>query len=210
MIFKKLVVGAFAVNCYILADSETKEGVVIDPGADTDLVISTIQCFDLKINSVLNTHGHFDHSGGNKKVAEATGAPIMVHKGDAFFLEQAASSAAAYNLEADNSKAARFLEDGMILHFGRQTLKVIHTPGHSQGGCCFYLEAEAKLISGDTLFEESIGRTDLPGGSADELIESIKGKLLVLPEDTEVFPGHGPSTTIFHEKNYNPYLRDIY
>jgi hydroxyacylglutathione hydrolase len=207
MIFETIVVGELGVNCYLLADSETKEGIVIDPGAESGKILSAIRANGVKVLHILNTHGHFDHIGGNRGVAEATGAPIMINKEDEPFLSRASKSAAMYGLTAEDSPApSSNLADGDIIRFGKYSMKAIHIPGHSPGGSCFYLEKEGLLISGDSLFADSIGRTDLPGGSQAQLVQSIRSKLLVLPDDTRVFPGHGPSTTIGHEKKFNPYL----
>ncbi|HXC92703.1 MAG TPA: MBL fold metallo-hydrolase [Geobacteraceae bacterium] len=207
MIFETIVVGELGVNCYILADSETKEGIVIDPGADPGNILSAIKANGIKVLYILNTHGHFDHIGGNRKVAEVTGARLMINKEDEPFLSRASKSATMYGLKAEDSPPpSSYLEEGDVISFGRHALKVIHIPGHSPGGSCFYLEKEGLLISGDSLFAESIGRTDLPGGSQAALVLSIRSKLLVLPDETRVFPGHGPSSTIGHEKKFNPYL----
>lgn len=207
MIFETIVVGELGVNCYLLADSQTKEGVVIDPGAEPELVLSAVQKKGVKVVAVLNTHGHFDHIGGNLKVIETTGAPLMINKEDEPFLSRASTSAKTYGLRADDSPApSSYLTEGDLIRFGGHEIKVIHTPGHSPGGCCFYLEKDGILISGDSLFAESIGRTDLPGGSQTQLVGAIRTKLMTLPETVKVFPGHGPSTTVGHEKKHNPYL----
>lgn len=207
MIFETIVVGELGVNCYLLADSQTKEGVVIDPGAEPERILAAVQKSGVKVVAVLNTHGHFDHIGGNRKLAETTGAPLMISKEDEPFLSRAATSARMYGLTADDSpQPATYLAEGDLIRFGGHEIRVIHIPGHSPGGSCFYLEKDDILISGDSLFAESIGRTDLPGGSQAQLVGSIRSKLLTLPETTKVFPGHGPSTTIGHEKRSNPYL----
>jgi len=207
MIFETIVVGELGVNCYLLADSETKEGIVIDPGAEPGKILSAIKANGVKVLHILNTHGHFDHIGGNRKVAEATGGKLLINREDEPFLSRAAVSATMYGLKAEDSPLpSSYLAEGDIVRFGRHAAKVIHIPGHSPGGSCFYLEGEGVLISGDSLFAESIGRTDLPGGSQAKLVLSIREKLLVLPDETRVFPGHGPSTTIGHEKKFNPYL----
>lgn len=207
MIFETIVVGELGVNCYLLADSQTKEGVVIDPGAEPERVLAAIKEKGIKVTSVLNTHGHFDHIGGNRKLTETTGAALMISREDEPFLSRAATSARMYGLKSDDSPApSAYLAEGDLVRFGSHQLKVIHIPGHSPGGSCFYLEKEAILISGDSLFAESIGRTDLPGGSQAQLVGAIRAKLLTLPETVKVFPGHGPATTIGHEKRHNPYL----
>lgn len=207
MIFETIVVGELGVNCYLLADSQTKEGVVIDPGAEPERIIAAIKGNGIKVVKILNTHGHFDHIGANRKLAEMTGAPLLISKEDEPFLSRASNSAKMYGLKADDSSApSAYLAEGDVISFGNHQIKVIHIPGHSPGGSCFYLEKDGILISGDSLFAESIGRTDLPGGSQAQLVGSIRSKLLTLPEATKVFPGHGPSTTIGHEKKHNPYL----
>lgn len=207
MIFETLVVGQLGVNCFILADPETKEGVVVDPGDETEAILAVVKAKGITVKYILNTHGHFDHVGGNRKLVEVTGAPLMINQGDEPFLTRASRSATMYGLRAEDSPApAQYLTDGQTLTFGGIELRVIHTPGHSPGGSCFYLPAAGTLISGDTLFAESIGRTDLTGGSQEQLVGAIKSKLLVLPDDTRVYPGHGPATTIGHEKRHNPYL----
>jgi len=207
MIFETIVVGELGVNCYLLADSRTKEGVVIDPGAEPERVLAAVQKSGVKVVAVLNTHGHFDHIGGNRRLVETTGAPLMIHKEDEPFLARASTSAGMYGLKADDSPLpSAYLAEGDLVRFGAHEIKVIHIPGHSAGGSCFYLENDGILISGDSLFAESIGRTDLPGGSQAQLVNAIRAKLLPLPETVQVFPGHGPATTIGHEKKHNPYL----
>lgn len=207
MIFETLVVGPLGVNCFILGCAESKEGIVVDPGADAEKVLAAVQRLGLTVKYVINTHGHFDHVGGNRRLVEKTGAKLLIHEADVYFLSRAEASAAAYGLTTENSpKPDELLQDGMTVQFGTQSLKVLHTPGHTPGGCCLYLEGEGKVITGDTLFEESVGRTDFPGSSHADLMDSIKNKLMVLPETTQAYPGHGPATTIGHEKKHNPYL----
>lgn len=205
MIIETVVVGPLEVNCYIIGCEETLEGVVIDPGADADRVLAVISKHGLRIVHVLNTHGHFDHIGGNRSIMEAAGADLMIHEADVPFLSRAGESAAAYGLKSKNSPLPdKLLHDGMILPVGNLELKVLHTPGHTPGGCCF--QVNGIVISGDTLFADSIGRTDFPGGSLETLLKSINCKLMSLPDETIVYPGHGPSTTIGRERAFNPYL----
>ncbi len=207
MIFEIVVVGPLGVNCFIVGDEVSGQGIVVDPGADAAKVLSIVRERGLAIRYVINTHGHFDHVGGNRKVLEVTGAPLLIHRDDAPFLSRAADVATMYGLATENSPPPdQFLEDGMVVSFGGQTLQVLHTPGHTPGGCCLYLEKEGKVITGDTLFAEGVGRTDFPGSSHEALMTSIRTKLLTLPDATVVYPGHGPSTTIGHEKRYNPYV----
>lgn len=206
MIVKSLEVGPIMANCYILGCEKTKEAVVIDPGGDSDRILMTLAEKELKVKYIINTHGHFDHVGANKKMKEVTGAPIMIHAEDEPMLAQLDRAAASFGLSAENSPDAdKNIGDGDEISFGKITLKVIHTPGHSKGGISLY--TKGYLFVGDTLFAGSIGRTDLPGGDYNTLISSIKEKLFVLPQETVVYTGHGPETTISREKKSNPFLR---
>ncbi len=206
MIVKKLEVGPIMANCYILGCETTKEAVVIDPGDDADRILMALAKSELKVKYLINTHGHFDHVGANKRMKEATGAQIAIHPGDEPMLGELSKSAMMFGLSAENSPPADvLLNDGDEISFGEITLKVIHTPGHSKGGICLY--TKETLFAGDTLFAGSIGRTDLPGGDYDTLISSIKNKLLKLDDQTLVYTGHGPETTIGKEKQINPFLR---
>ncbi|THB74384.1 MAG: MBL fold metallo-hydrolase [Desulfobacteraceae bacterium] len=206
MIIKRLEVGPIMANCYILGCEDTKEAVVIDPGEDADRILMTLAESSLKVKYIINTHGHFDHVGANKRMKDATGAELAIHPDDAPMLNELSHSARMFGLTAENSPEADImLSDGQKLTFGNHTLEVIHTPGHSLGGICLY--TDGILIVGDTLFAGSIGRTDLPGGDYDTLISSIKTRLLNLDDQTVVYPGHGPQTTIGREKSMNPFLR---
>ena len=206
MIVKKLEVGPIMANCYILGCESTKEAVVIDPGDDADRILMTLAKSGLKVKYLINTHGHFDHVGANKRMKEVTGAKIAIHPDDEPMFQELSRSAMMFGLSAENSPPADILlNDGDEISFGEITLKIIHTPGHSKGGICLY--TKGSLFAGDTLFAGSIGRTDLPGGDYDTLIAGIKEKLLVLDPDTVVYTGHGPETTIDNEKRMNPFLR---
>lgn len=207
MIFESLAVGPLSVNCYIVACDESREGIVVDPGGDAELIVRLVEQLDLKIHTVINTHGHFDHVGGNRQVLEAFGARLLIHQADAPMLNRSAEVARKYGLQGENSpEADAYLNDDMDIYFGTCRLKVLYTPGHTLGGCCLYFEKEQKVITGDTLFADSIGRTDLPGGSHEQLLNSIRTKLFTLPDGVVAYPGHGPETTIGHEKNCNPYF----
>lgn len=207
MIFESIAVGPLSVNCYIVACEKSREGIVVDPGGDVELIIRLVEQLQLKIHTIINTHGHFDHLGGNRHALAAFGARLLIHQADAPMLSRSAEVARKYGLQGENSpEADAYLIDGMDVFFGTCRLKVLHTPGHTQGGCCLYFEDEHIVITGDTLFADSIGRTDLPGGSHEQLLASIRTKLFTLPDDVIAYPGHGPQTTIGHEKSCNPYF----
>ena len=208
MLIKDLVVGPIGANCIILGCEATREAVVIDPGDDGDRILKALSEEKLTVKAILNTHGHFDHVGANKRLKEVTGADIMIHEADAGMLQELSVTAMAFGLKAENSPPAdRLLCDGEAIRFGELELKVLHTPGHTPGGVTFYCEKEKTAFAGDTLFYGSIGRTDLPGGNYGTLISSIKTQLFALPDETVVFTGHGPKTTIGTEKQYNPFLK---
>jgi len=206
LIIKKLEVGPIMANCFILGCESTKEAVVIDPGDEADRILMTLAKNELKVKYLINTHGHFDHVGANKRMKEVTGAELAIHPDDEPMFKELSRSAMMFGLSAENSPPADIrLKDGDEITFGKITLKIIHTPGHSRGGICLYTKGH--LFAGDTLFAGSIGRTDLAGGDYDTLISSIKEKLLVLDPETIVYTGHGPETTIGNEKRMNPFLR---
>ena len=205
MEFKRLPLGIYQANCYILHDEKTKEAAVIDPGGDFPELKSYIESNGLSVKYIIVTHGHGDHIGALRELKDYSKAIICVHKEDHEMLGSKSKNyseiVAGTGVEMS---ADRLLEDGDVLELGETKLKIIHTPGHSRGGVCVY--CEGNLFSGDTLFAGSIGRTDLTGGSFDEIIASIKSKILILPENTAVYPGHGSSTTISIEKKMNPFL----
>ena len=205
MIIKTMAVGPIQANCSILGCEETLEAVVIDPGDEADRILNALAESSLTLKYIINTHGHMDHVSANKKLNEATGAPIFIHPLDAPMLDQVASSAAAWGMNAENSPAPdRELEDGDEVTFGNITLSVIHTPGHTRGGIS--LLAGNDVFVGDTLFAGSIGRTDFPGGSFEVIRESIQQKLFKLGDDVTAHTGHGPTTTIGQEKRHNPFV----
>ncbi len=208
MIIETVSVGPLQVNCYILGCEESREGVVIDAGGSVDKVLARITKLGLKIKYLIDTHGHFDHVGGNRAFLEATGARLLIHKNDVFLLSNAVEAGRSFGVVVENSpEPDDFLADGMVIEFGQQSLQVMHTPGHSPGGCCFYSRDANAVFTGDTLFNGSVGRTDFPGGSMEALLKSIRDRLMALPEDAKVYPGHGPSSTIAIERFSNPYVR---
>jgi len=205
MRIETLAVGPLQVNCFILFDDETKQAVVIDPGDEGERILARVEQSGCELKAVINTHGHFDHIGANAFLVEATGAELMVHGDDLPVMEQAETHAGIYGLSVAPSPApTRILAEDDEVVIGSIRLKVLHTPGHSPGGICLY--GGDDLFSGDALFAGSVGRTDLPGGSHEQLISAIRSKLLPLPEQTVVHPGHGPETTIGREKMVNPFL----
>ncbi len=207
MIFKHLVVGPIEANCYLIGCPDTLEAAVIDPGGDPPKIIEAIKANKLKVKYIINTHGHIDHIEANGKVQEATGAQILIHKNDAPMLTSPRLNLSTFVGGNIASPAADWeLQEGDEIKIGQQiTLQVIHTPGHSPGSICLQCTGDI-LISGDTLFAGSIGRTDFPGGSYEQLIEGVREKLFVLPDAVVVYPGHGPSTTIGFEKKSNPFF----
>lgn len=205
MIIKTLAVGPIMANCFVLGCDATLEAAVIDPGDEPDRILLALAESNLTVKLIINTHGHFDHVGANRKLNEVTGAPILIHPLDAPMLNQLADSAAAWGMTADNSPPPdRELQDGDQVSFGKINLKVLHTPGHTPGGISLYTDQE--VFVGDTLFAGSIGRTDFPGGSFETLKESIQQKLFALSDDLKVYPGHNQPTTIGVEKRTNPFV----
>lgn len=202
----QMEVGNLGTNCYIVWCENTKKSAVIDPGGDPARILAAIQKEGLSVEAIINTHGHADHVMANTKIQEATSAPLWIHAADAEMLGSGSRNLSAFLGGAISCGTAdRKLKDGDVLQIGDFSLQVLHTPGHTPGGIC--LLAGKTVFVGDTLFAESIGRTDFPGGSYSQLIQSIKDKLLVLSDDVKVYPGHGPSTTIGWERRQNPFIQ---
>lgn len=203
--FVKLAVGALGTNCYIVHCSETKHAAVIDPGGNAEEIIAYLRGEQLETVAIINTHGHADHIAANGKVQQAIGAPVLIHEADAGMLTSASLNLSSYiGGGLVLPPADRLLKDGDMIQVGNIQFKVLHTPGHTPGGIC--LIYDKVLFCGDTLFYQSVGRTDLPGGSMGKLMASVKEKLFVLPAETKVFPGHGPETTIGWEIANNPFV----
>jgi hydroxyacylglutathione hydrolase len=204
VIFRRLVVGPFASNCYIVGSESGKEGMIIDPGADAGKILASVRDLGLDIKTILITHGHIDHVSALKEVKEATEAETLIHADDAGALQDG-RTAMMLGVSYPVSPPDRLLKDGDSVDVGDLHFTVLHTPGHSPGGIC--LAGEGVVFSGDTLFNFGIGRYDFPGSSGTQLMESIRTKLMTLPDDTAVYPGHGPDTTIGTERRGNPFLR---
>ncbi len=207
MILMRLVVGPLQVNCFLLADDKTKEAVVIDPGDDAPEILKIIREKGLKVKFIINTHAHFDHIGANRAIKEATGAELLMHEDDAAVLATASSQSRSFGMNPVSSpEPDRFLKHGDVIKAGEVSLKVLHTPGHTPGGIS--LLEEGLVFTGDSLFAGSIGRTDFPGGDLQTLLHSIRTNLMTLPDDTKVFSGHGPASTIGDERTENPFLNE--
>ncbi|AXA36269.1 MAG: MBL fold metallo-hydrolase [Candidatus Sumerlaea sp.] len=203
-----LLVGTpFESNCYVLTAPDGA-AVVIDPNEHTDEILEILRREKARLEVILNTHGHCDHVWGNASLAEVTGAPIAVHELDAPMLTNAIlNGSAIFGFPYSPVAPQRLLQDGEDITAGSMVLRVLHTPGHSPGSVCYYDERNGHLFTGDLLFQGSVGRTDLPGGSYEELMTSLRRKILLLSDETLVYPGHGPSTTIGDERRTNPFLR---
>lgn len=199
-------VGALGANCYILWDIKTMEGIIVDPGSEASKIIGVVKKNKLSIKYIINTHGHYDHIGANQELKSKLGAEILVHEADGPLLESPMMNLSFLKPAIRNVQHTpdRLLKEGDIITVGAISLEVIHTPGHTQGSIC--LLGDNFILTGDTLFEGSIGRTDLPGGSYDDIHASLKDKLQTLSDDLVVYPGHGPATTIGQEKLNNPFL----
>jgi glyoxylase-like metal-dependent hydrolase (beta-lactamase superfamily II) len=205
VILERLVVGPFASNCYIVGSEITSEGMIIDPGDEAGEILNKVKDFQLDIKSIVLTHGHIDHIGAVKEVSEATGAEICVHTDDAQSLKGWRVGSILGSSYPAPPPPDRLLKGGDSIDIGDLHFLALHTPGHTPGGIC--LLGEGVVFTGDTLFNYGVGRTDLIGGSHNQLLNSLHTKLMVLPDDTIVYPGHGPETTIGAERRTNPFLR---
>lgn len=201
-----LIVGPLYSNCYIIWDDSINEGAIIDPGDDADVILKKVEKLNIKIKYVLATHGHFDHVGAVSPIKRKLKVDFLAHKADDFFIEDGEESAMRWGIKIEGApQPDKFLKDGETIKIGKFKLEVLHTPGHSPGGVCFL--HDHMLFGGDTLFQGSIGRTDFREGSMEDLSKSIRTRLYTLPDETIVYTGHGPITTIGDEKKYNSFVR---
>jgi len=224
LIHEILPVGMLQCNCHVLGDVETHEALVLDPGDEIERILEILARYHLKVRAIVSTHSHIDHVGGIANLARATGAPVLMHEADLLLYQHLDLQAAWLGMPTPEAAAIdQFLREGDAVRWGDFEARVLHTPGHSPGSITLFLPSEKQIVepreqprkdsapqlfAGDTLFAGSIGRTDLWGGSYDQILKSIRGKLLSLPDETIVFPGHGPSTTIGVERERNPFLQN--
>jgi hydroxyacylglutathione hydrolase len=207
MIHEVLPVGMLQCNCSVFGDETTREAMVVDPGDEVDDILAIVQRHGLRVKSIVVTHAHIDHIGGAHKLKQATGAPVYMNLNDTALQKMLHVQAAWLGMRPVEDVAIDVpAKDGDSLFVGAVEVHVMHTPGHTQGSISLWMPSENKLVAGDTLFRDSIGRTDLPGGDGKQILRSIHDKLLPLPAETIVIPGHGESTTIGREKRSNPFL----
>lgn len=208
MLHKIIPVGPLQCNCSIIGDETTHEAMVIDPGDDIEDILGIINQHNLKVKQIVITHAHIDHVGGAMKLRTQTGAPILLNQNDYALLKMLDVQAAWLGMRPPGEvEIEQDLKEGTNVGAGSISANVLHTPGHTEGSVCLYFPAEKMLIAGDTLFAGSIGRTDLPGGSYQKIMRSLHDRVLALPDDTVVIPGHGPNSTIGDEREGNPFLK---
>jgi hydroxyacylglutathione hydrolase len=208
VIHEILPVGMLQCNCSIFGDEQSREAIVIDPGDNIDGILAILAKHSLKVKAIIITHAHIDHIGGAAKLKAVTGATVHMNQNDQVLYDRIDVQAGWLGMKTpERTEIDMAAREGDTLALGDASFHVLETPGHTQGSISIWIPAENKLIAGDTLFRDSIGRTDLPGGDSQQILRSIHGKLLILPEDATVIAGHGPTTTIGREKDRNPFLR---
>jgi len=210
MLRKSLSVGPVGCNCTVVVCPVTREALIVDPGGDAGKILALLPELGAQVVGIVHTHGHFDHILGTRDVAAATGAPLSIHAGDLDLYRGLVRQARYFDLvAAEPPEPTQILVGGETLHFGRLQARVLHTPGHTPGSVCLFIEPASGvplLLAGDTLFAGGIGRTDFPGGSFEQILRSIRDTLFALPDETVVVAGHGPETTIGEEREDNPYV----
>lgn len=211
MIHEILPVGLLQCNCSIFGDEESGEAIVVDPGDEIEDILAVLDRHGLKTKAIIITHAHIDHVAGAAKLRQHTEAPVYMNEQDRELLDALAVQAGWLGMTQapERTDVDTNAVDGTVLTLGTASFQIMHTPGHTQGSSSIYIPEQNKLIAGDTLFRDSVGRTDLPGGNTRQLLSSIKTRLLGLPEETIVVPGHGPNTTIGRERESNPFLRGL-
>lgn len=206
MKIEKFVIGMMGTNCYLVTREETKQAVVIDPAACPPYLVSHIKREGLKVEAILLTHGHFDHIMGIDEMRKEFPVPVYAHESEKETLTDPSLNLSAHYSEGYTFRDAVCLKDGQVLEVAGFSFKVLHTPGHTPGGVCYYEEKEKVLFSGDTLFQNSVGRTDFPNSSTSDLVRSVREKLMCLPDDVHVYPGHMGETEIGYERKHNPFI----
>ncbi len=210
MIHEILPVGLLQCNCSIFGDEQTHEAIVVDPGDEIGKITEVLDRRQLKVKSIVITHAHIDHVAGAHKLRALTGAPVYMNERDRELLDALDMQANWLGVEPPpKTEVDTAAQDGTVLQLGKAEFQILETPGHTQGSVSVWIPEENKLVAGDTLFRDSIGRTDLPGGNTRQILSSIKTRLLPLPDDAVVVPGHGANTTIGRERERNPFLRNI-
>ena len=211
MIHEIIPVGMLACNCSIIGDESTGEALIIDPGDEIDRILEILKRHNLRATQIIATHAHIDHVGGIDKLRRACGAPVLLHEDDHVLYQNLSTQAAWLGVEPPGvAEIDQFVREGQTIRCGELAFEVLHTPGHSPGSISLHRKGgEGEIFSGDTLFEGSIGRVDLWGGSMEDILRSIKERLLVFDDATRVFPGHGAATTIGHEREMNPFLKNL-
>ncbi|MGN0365296.1 MAG: MBL fold metallo-hydrolase [Suilimivivens sp.] len=202
----RIVMGICQTNCYFVYEEGRTDVIVFDPADKGDYIYQALKEKGFLVKAILLTHGHFDHIWGVEKLKELSGAKVYAYEGEKEVCESASVNVSKNAGRACEIKADEYVRDGEEITVAGISCQLLATPGHTKGSCCYYFEKDKLLISGDTLFQESVGRTDLPTGSMSSLVRSVREKLMILPEDVKVYPGHGESTTIGHEKEFNPFL----
>lgn len=202
----RIVMGVCQTNCYFVYEEGKKDVIVFDPADQGDVLFRKLTDAGFTVQAILLTHGHFDHIWGVNQLRDLSGAKVHAFEEEKAVCEDAGKNVSAQVRRAETVTADRYVRDGEIIEAAGMRCRLLATPGHTQGSCCYYFEEDGILVSGDTLFLESVGRTDLPTGSQSMLVRSVREKLMVLPDEVKVYPGHGDETTIGHERKYNPFV----